>query len=403
MSDQKTPKTQKAHRTETRLTTTGRRKEWTHGIVNPPVYRASTCLFDTYAEYRERVADPAARQLFYGRKGTPTQWSLEDAVTELEGGAGTMLFPSGVAAITTAILSLVKAGDHILITDSAYDPTRSFAEGLLRTMGVETSYYDPLVGAGIADLFRDNTVLVFTESPGSLTFEVQDLPAIIAAAKARDIRVITDNTWATPLFLNPIALGADMSVNAATKYLGGHSDVMMGTTTANEATFRRLRRTAYQLGQTTSADDAALVLRGIRTLAVRLKQHEENALQVAAWLKEHPLVDRVLHPAFEDCPGHTVWERDFSGSTGLFSIVLKAGDYPDTAALVDDMDLFKMGFSWGGYESLILPSDPSSARSATSWQAPGPLVRLHIGLEDTDDLIADLQAGLARYAARLGL
>ncbi|NVJ97408.1 MAG: cystathionine beta-lyase [Alphaproteobacteria bacterium] len=390
-------------KTETILTTTGRRKEWTHGIVNPPVYRASTCLFDTYAEYRERVADPAARHLFYGRKGTPTQWSLEDAVTELEKGAGTMLFPSGVAAITAAILSLVRAGDHILITDSAYDPTRSFANGILKMMGVETTYYDPMIGAGVEALFKENTRLVFTESPGSLTFEVQDLPAIIGAAKARSIAVITDNTWATPLFLNPIALGADISINAATKYLGGHSDVMMGTATANEQTFTKLRRTAYGLGQTVSADDAALVLRGIRTLGVRLKTHEENALKVAAWLKEHPLVDQVLHPAFEECPGHAIWERDFAGSTGLFSIVLKTGTYEDTAHIVDDMELFKMGFSWGGYESLILPSDPTGARSVSNWSAPGPLLRLHIGLEDADDLIADLEAGLARYASHLGL
>lgn len=388
-------------KTETILTTTGRRKEWTHGIVNPPVYRASTCLFDTYAEYRERVADPAARHLFYGRKGTPTQWSLEEAVTELEKGTGTMLFPSGVAAITTAILSLVRSGDHILITDSAYDPTRSFANGILKMMGVETTYYDPLIGADISTLFRDNTKLVFTESPGSLTFEVQDLPAIISAAKARNIAVITDNTWATPLYLNPIAMGADISINAATKYLGGHSDVMMGTATAGDAAFVKLRRTAYQMGQTVSADDAALVLRGIRTLGVRLKTHEENALKVAAWLKDHPTVARVLHPAFEDCPGHDIWTRDFAGSTGLFSIVLKDGTYEDTAHIVDDMELFKMGFSWGGYESLILPSDPSGARSVTKWAANGPLIRLHIGLEDPDDLIADLEGGLARYMTHI--
>jgi len=400
MTDKKKPDT---HKTDTRLTTTGRRKEWTHGIVNPPVYRASTCLFETYKEYRERVADPAARHLFYGRKGTPTQWSLEDAVTELEHGAGTMLFPSGVAAITTAILSLVRAGDHILITDSAYDPTRSFATGFLKMMGVETTYYDPLAGAGVDALVKDNTKLIFTESPGSLTFEVQDLPAIIDVAKKRGLYVITDNTWATPLYLNPIAMGADISINAATKYLGGHSDVMMGTATANERTFQKLRRTAYQLGQTVSADDAFLVLRGLRTLGVRLKQHEENALKVAAWLKDHPAVERVLHPAFEDCPGHEIWERDFAGSTGLFSIVLKAGAYDDTAHLVDSRKLFKMGFSWGGYESLILPSDPAGARSATTWASNGPVIRLHIGLEDTEDLIADLEAGLNSYMAHLGL
>lgn len=387
--------------TDTKLVTAGRKKDWTHGIVNPPVYRASTCLFDTYDELRERVADPAGHKLFYGRKGTPTHWALSDAMTELEKGAGTVLYPSGLAAVTGAILALVKTGDHILITDSAYEPTRSFANGFLKNMGVSTSYYDPMIGADIATLFQENTSLIVTETPGSLTFEVQDLKAICDAAKQRDIYVVTDNTWATPLLLNPLELGADVSVHACTKYVGGHSDVMVGTATANERTFKKLQKTAFQLGHTVSPDDAFLALRGLRTLGVRLKQHEENALKIAAWLQNRPEVDTVLHPAFEACPGHDVWARDFNGSCGLFSFTLKSGDYADTAALVDGMKLFKMGFSWGGYESLILPSDPSSCRTAVKWQANGPLIRLHIGLEDTDDLIADLSAGLERYTAHI--
>lgn len=387
---------------DTKLITGGRRKEWTNGIVNPPVYRASTCIFDSYQHLRDRVSDPSAKQLFYGRKGTPTQWAFEEALTDLEGGEGTMLFPSGIAAVTTAILSLVKAGDHVLITDSAYEPTRSFANGLLKAMNIETEFYDPLIGGDIAGMMRDNTSLIVTETPGSLTFEVQDIPAIVAAAKTKGAYVITDNTWATPLFFKPLDHGVDISVEACTKYIGGHSDIMLGSATASKRVWTKLRRTAYQMGQTVSPDDAFLASRGLRTLAVRLKAHQENALLIAAWLKERPEVAHVLHPAFKECPGHEIWQRDFSGSTGLFSIVLKAGDYPDTAAMVDDMRLFKMGFSWGGYESLILPSDPSDSRTAKPWDAPGPLLRLHIGLEDTDDLIADLEAGLERYRRHVG-
>lgn len=388
---------------ETKLVTSGRRKEWTHGIVNPPVYRASTCIFETYKEMRERVADPAARHLFYGRKGTPTQWSLEDALTELEGGAGTMLYPSGMGAITGAMLAFVKAGDHILINDSIYEPTRTFADGMLKNMNISTTYYDPMIGSGIKDLMQENTTLVVAEAPGSLTFEVQDLPATIAAAKDHRARVIVDNTWATPLFLNPLAMGADVVVHAITKYIGGHSDVMMGSATANSSSFKQLRRTAYQLGQTVSADDAALALRGLRTLGVRLQQHEESALKIAAWLSDHPMVETVLHPALASCPGHETWQRDFNGSCGLFSFILKGGDYPDTAALVDEMQLFKMGFSWGGYESLILPSDPRACRSATPWQSAGPVIRLHIGLESVDDLITELDEGLKRYGDAAGV
>ncbi|MFC3051338.1 cystathionine beta-lyase [Kordiimonas pumila] len=386
---------------ETTLVTTGRRKEWTHGVVNPPIYRASTCLFDTYEDLRSGVKDPSAKKLFYGRKGTPTHWALAEAITELEGGKGTMLYPSGVAAVTGAILALVKAGDHILITDSAYEPTRAFANGFLKNMGVETTYYPPMIGENITSLIRENTTVIVTESPGSLTFEVQDLPTICATAQKHGAYVITDNTWATPLFLNPLEMGADISVHACTKYIGGHSDIMLGSATANERTFLKLQRTAFQLGQTVSPDDASLALRGLRTLSVRLKQHEENALKIAAWLDSHPEIETVLHPAFPSCPGHDLWQRDFSGSTGLFSIVLKRGSYDDTAAMVDHMKLFKMGFSWGGYESLILPSDPTSARTAEKWQSSGPVLRLHIGLEDAEDLIADLSAGLDRYKQHL--
>lgn len=388
---------------DTKLVTGGRRKDWTHGIVNPPVYRASTCLFDTYSELRERVANPTAKKLFYGRKGTPTQWALEEALTELEGADGTMLFPSGIAAVTTSILALVKAGDHILITDSAYEPTRTFANGLLKAMNIETEFYDPMVGADIAKLLRPNTNVIVTESPGSLTFEVQDIPAIVAAAKANNTYVITDNTWATPIFFKPLEHGVDISVEACTKYIGGHSDAMIGSASAKGKAWRKLSRTAYQMGHMVSPDDAFLTSRGLRTLGVRLKAHQENALRIASWLKDHPFVDQVLHPAFEECPGHDIWERDFNGSSGLFSIVLSDGTYPDTAAMVDDMRLFKMGFSWGGYESLILPSDPAHCRSAVPWKAAGPLLRLHIGLEDCDDLIADLSAGLDRYGQHLDL
>lgn len=387
---------------DTKLVTAGRRKEWTHGVVNPPVYRASTCLFDTYAQLRERTANPSAKQLFYGRKGTPTQWALEEALTELEGADGTMLFPSGIAAVTTAILALVKAGDHVLITDSAYESTRSFANGMLKSMNIEAEYYDPTIGSDIAALLRPNTSVIVTESPGSLTFEVQDIPEIVAAAKENGTYVITDNTWATPLFFKPLDHGVNISIEACTKYIGGHSDAMIGSASARGKAWRKLSKTAYQMGHTVSPDDAFLTSRGLRTLGIRLKAHEENALRVAAWLKDRPEVAAVLHPAFEDCPGHEIWARDFSGSTGLFSIVLNGGDYPDTAAMVDDMHLFKMGFSWGGFESLILPSDPTTARTATKWAAPGPLLRLHIGLEDTDDLIADLEAGLNRYSKHIG-
>ncbi len=391
----------KKYHPQTQVTHGGRRKEWTHGIVNPPVYRASTCLFENMAERAERSKNPSAHHLFYGRKGTPTQWALAEALSELEGGEGCVLYPSGIAAVTGAILSVVKAGDHILITDSAYDPTRSFANSMLKDMNIEVTYYDPLIGAGIQDLIKDNTTAVLLESPGSLTFEVQDIPAIAEAAHDVGACVLLDNTWATPLLIDAFALGVDISIHAATKYIVGHSDVMIGAAIANKKYFRRLQRRAHTMGQTVSPDDAYLTLRGLRTLDVRLRQHEASALTIAKWLEGHDEVATILHPAFESCPGHEIWKRDFKGSSGLFSFVLKRGEYDDTAHFVDDLALFGMGFSWGGFESLALPSEPAHSRSAVKWEAEGPLVRLHIGLENTDDLITDLKAGLDRYGAWL--
>ncbi len=381
---------------DTKIVEGGRRKDWTNGIVNPPVYRASTCLFESHADLRAGIADPDAG-LFYGRRGTPTHWALREALCALEGGAGTWLYPSGMAAITASILAFVKAGDRILVTDSAYEPTRHFCDSVLKAMGVETVYYDPLIGAGIAGLLDARTQLVLVESPGSLTFEVQDLPAIAEAAHAAGALVLIDNTWATPLHLDALAHGADVSIHAATKYIVGHSDVMLGTATANARAWPRLKRMATALGLTTSPDDAWLALRGLRTLAVRLERHAANALRVAEWLGQHPEVARVLHPALPGCPGHEIFRRDFTGSCGLFAIVLDGGDEAAVAALIDDLAHFGIGFSWGGYESLILPADPARVRTATRWRAEGPLLRLHIGLEDPDDLIADLAAGLDRF------
>jgi len=383
----------------TRLTSAGRRKEWTQGIVNPPVWRASTMLFDSVADLRAATRRPNDG-LYYGRRGSPTQWSLPEALTELEpGAAGTMLYPSGVAAITTALLSVLSPGDELLMVDSAYEPTRSFCEGLLKAIGVTTIYYDSMIGGGIAALFTDRTRAIFLESPGSLTFEVQDVPAICAAAKARGIATLLDNTWATPLLFPAIAHGVDITILACTKYIVGHSDVMMGSATATPDRFEKLRRTTHGLGQCVSPDDAYLALRGLRTLGVRMRQHQEGALEIARWLETRPEVARVLHPALPACPGHAVWQRDFSGSSGLFSIVMAKGDEAASAAMVDGLRHFGIGFSWGGYESLALPVYPATIRSATRWQAAGPVIRLQIGLEDPADLIADLTAGLARFGA----
>lgn len=384
----------------TRIVHGGRRKEWRGAAVNPPVWRASTILYDDVAEMRARQHD-THHQFYYGRRGTPTQWSLADALTEMEpGAAGTLLYPSGVAAVTTALLTVLKPGDELLMVDSAYEPTRAFCDGLLKRHGITTRYYDPLVGADIAALITEKTAAIFMESPGSLTFEVQDIPAITAVARDRGIVTLLDNTWATPLFFPAIEQGVDLSILACTKYIVGHSDVMLGSVTAGPALWQALRQTSYALGQCASPDDAWLGARGLRTLEVRLRRHQSNALTVAQWLGEQPEVARVLHPALPECPGHASWLRDFRGAAGLFSFVLKGGDDAARTALIDGLELFGIGFSWGGYESLVVPSDPH--RSAVPWTAEGPLVRLQIGLEDPHDLIADLAAGLDRFRRARG-
>ncbi|WP_136162466.1 cystathionine beta-lyase [Sphingomonas flavalba] len=383
----------------TRLAAAGRREEWTQGVVNPPVWRASTVLYDSVAEMRERPRD-THEKLYYGRRGTPTQWALASALTELEpGAAGTLLYPSGLAAVTTTLLAVLSPGDQVLMVDSAYEPTRAFCDKILKNNGISTRYYDPLIGGDIAGLIGDDTAAIFLESPGSLTFEVQDIPAIVAAANARGVVTLLDNTWATPLYFPAIAHGIDLSILACTKYVVGHSDVMLGSVTAAPGVWEKLRTMTYLLGQCASPDDAWLGLRGLRTMGVRLAQHQANALKVAEWLAGRPEVARVLYPALPGDPGHALWQRDFSGASGLFSVVLNGGNDAGRVALLDGLRLFGMGFSWGGFESLAIPIDPEKLRSATRWQAEGPAIRLHIGLEDPDDLIADLEAGLARFAA----
>lgn len=384
-------------RKSTRIVKAGRRKEWTQGLVNPPVYHASTVLFDTYAALRIGVKKAFSEELFYGRLGTPTLWALEDAMAELEGAKGSKIFPSGMAAIAASLLSVLKSGDHVLFADTVYEPTRKLAKNLLPRLGIEADFFDPLIGKEIAQQFKSNTKAVFVETPGSLTFEVPDLPAIAKAAHERDMFVLCDNTWGTPLFHNALEHGADISIHAATKYIVGHSDAMLGIASANPRTHGLLKRTSFQLGQITGPDDAYLGLRGLRTLEVRLKQHEKNGLEIANWLQDQPPVAKVLHPALSDCPGHDIWQRDFTGASGLFSIVLKGGEMKNMGAFCDELKHFGLGFSWGGFESLVLPQEVSPVRSATEWNAPGPLIRLHIGLEDVDDLKEDLGAALKRF------
>ena len=386
----------------TRVVSAGRRAAWTQGIVNAPVWRASTILYGSVAELRAAGGRDTHHRLFYGRRGTPTQWSLADALTELEPGAeATFLYPSGVAAIAAALLSVLSPGDELLLPDSAYDPTRSMGTGLLKRMGIVTRFYDPLIGAGIADLIGDTTRAILMESPGSLTFEVQDIPAIVAAAKARGIVTLLDNTWATPLYFPAIERGIDLSILACTKYIVGHSDVMLGSVTAAPGHFAKLRDTSFQLGQIASPDDCWLGSRGLRTLAIRLAQHQSSALKIAHWLKEQPEVAAVFHPALPDCPGHELFLRDFKGSTGLFSFTLKDATEEARAALIDGLEHFGIGYSWGGFESLALPVDPARYRTATKRRDAGLLVRLQIGIEDPDDLIHDLDAGLARFRTAL--
>jgi len=381
---------------DTLLSSLGTEEAHAHGVVNPPVYHASTVVFDTWADLRDGVRH-MDEKFFYGRFGSPTTRSLEQALAGLEGGVGARLFPSGIAAVIGAILSVCRNGDHILICDNAYEPTRKYATGFLKTLGIDADYYDPAIGGDIKTKFKDNTTAVLNESPGSLTFEVADVPAMAAAAHERDIYLILDNTWATGYFSSGIELGADLVIQACTKYIVGHADVMMGAVIANDRSMAKLAKTRIHMGQTVGPDDAYLTLRGLRTLGVRLKQHQENALKVAHWLEGRDDVHKVCYPALKGAAGHDLWKRDFSGASGLFSIVLAGGKLADIGTMVDDMQLFKLGLSWGGFESLIYPSDPSRARDVNKWDAPGPLVRLHIGLENTEDIIADLEAALNRF------
>ncbi len=384
----------------TRVVQAGRRKEWTGGIVNPPVWRASTILYDSIADLRANAGKDTHHRLYYGRRGTPTQWSLADALTSLEPGAeATFLYPSGVAAIAAALLSVLSPGDELLLVDSAYDPTRGQAMQLLKRFGITTRFYDPLIGAGIAELIGPATKAIFMESPGSLTFELQDVPAIVAVAKRHGLVTLLDNTWATPLFFPAIEKGVDLTILAATKYVVGHSDVMLGSVTAAPGHFAKLRDMSHLLGQVASPDDSWLGSRGLRTMAVRLAQHQRSALEIARWLEDRPEVAQVLHPALPSCPGHAIWARDFKGSSGLFSFVLNGGDEAARAALIDRLDLFGIGYSWGGFESLAIPADPARIRTAAPRDFAGPMVRLQIGLEDTADLIADLERGLAAFRA----
>jgi cystathionine beta-lyase len=374
-------------RAPTRLVEGGRRREWRGRLVNVPVERASTILFDRFDEMKGSKA--ALGTYRYGLQGTATHWALSEALTDLEpGAAGTALFSSGLAAITTALLAVLKPGDELLVPDNVYGPTRRFCDTFLKRYGVAARYYDPLT----VPQFGERTCAILLESPGSMTMEVQDAPAICSAARERGAVTLIDNTWATPLFFPAIAAGVDVSILAATKYIGGHADVMLGSVTATAEHFDRIQTVSWDLGHAVSPDDAWLGSRGLRTMAVRLRQHEESALKVAEWLKGRPEVGLVLHPALPDCPGHEMWKRDFKGSSGLFSFELKGADAKARAAFVDRLQLFGIGYSWGGYESLALPVDPYRAVS----KPPAPnLVRLHIGLEDADDLIADLGQALA--------
>lgn len=377
---------------ETILTHSGRASADNYGYVNMPVFRGSTVLFRTLDELEDYKAP-----LRYGRNDSPTTQALADLVSELEGAAGTVICPSGLSAVTTALLAALSAGDELLVTDSAYEPTRTFSTEGLSRFGITTRFYDPAIAGGIEAQITDRTRAIFVETPGSLTFEMQDLRAIVAAAKPREITVIVDNSWASPLYHNPLALGADMVMHAGTKMFVGHSDVMIGTVSANEKLLPRLKRTHRILGVTASPDDAYLTLRGMRTLALRMKHHSAQSLAFATWLAEQPGVEQVYHPALPSDPGHTIWKRDFTGSGSLFAFRLKKKTRPSVAAMVNGFQLFGMGYSWGGYESLCLPFNPTNIRTAVPWTAEGQMFRAHIGLEQIDDLKADMAAALERY------
>jgi len=389
-------------REETTIVHAGRHPEEHQGAVNPPVFHTSTVLSQSVEEHRRRRKEWLEDQpvTFYGRFGTPTTHALEEALAALEGGHRTVLFPSGLAACAGAVLAYVASGDHVLMADTVYGPTRTLAGGTLKRFGVATTFFDPLAGRGIESLIRPETRVVYLESPGSLTFEVQDVPAIAEVAHRRGITVIADNTWGTPYYFKPFAHGVDVSVQSATKYIVGHADAMLGAVTCTKEAWPKLKASTYELGQTAGPEDIYLAQRGLRTLAVRLKAHWQAAVSLAEWIARQREVERVLYPALPGDPGHAIWKRDFTGACGLFGVVLKEGvSEKALAAMIDGLKLYGIGSSWGGYESLVVPFDPREIRTATRWTHKGACFRIHAGLENVDDLIEDLDAGFARLRA----
>jgi len=386
----------------TRIVHAGSHPEEHQGAVNPPVYHVSTVTYPTVQAMHEAERHPYDG-MRYGRFGTPTSFAFEEAVCALEGGYRSISTASGLAAITATLAALLSAGDHLLMVDSTYGPSRRFCDQHLARWGVTTTYYDPKIGGGIAALIRPETKLVYVEAPGSHTFEMQDIPAIAAAAHAAGALVVMDNTWATPLFFPALSKGVDVSIHAATKFIVGHSDAMLGVITcADERLWKKIKMAVTASGSCAGADEVYLGLRGLRTLGVRLRQHQESGLRLAQWLEGRPEVTRVLHPALPSDPGHALWKRDFSGACGLFALELAPCSEAAVAAMLDGLSYFALGYSWGGFESLILPSDREIVRTAMPWKTAGKMLRIHTGLEDPDDLIADLEAGLARLTAAIG-
>lgn len=379
-------------KTETLLAHAGSKPEEYHGAVNVPPHRMSTIVFNSYAEFE----DMQNARYTYGRAGTPSSAAFEEAIAQIEGAHGSISTCSGLAAIVTALVAFAEAGDHILMTDNCYGPGRKSCDDVLSRFGVEIEYYPPMIGADIAKLFRPNTKLVFMEAPGSLTFEMQDIGAILAAAKKAGIRTAIDNSWATPVFFKPIEAGIDISVMTATKYVGGHSDILLGVVSATEEAFPAVKKAALRLGYCAGSEELYLGLRGLRTLNVRMMQHQKNGLYIAEWLAKHPAVQRVLHPALPSCPGHENWKKYYKGASGTFGIILKEKRHDKIAAMLDGMKIFSLGFSWGGFESLLFPEQPHTSRTAEKWAEEGFSLRVHIGLEDVEDLKADLDAGLQR-------
>lgn len=384
---------------DTRAVHNGRDPGLQGGMVNAPVYHGSTVIYATLEELElSRLEHDAKGKVVYGRLGSPSTFALENAMADLENGFGSISVSSGLAAVTTSILAFAGSGDHVLMADTVYGPTRAFCDSFLGKIGVDVTYYDPLVGENIESMIKSNTKLIFMESPGSMTFEIQDVPKIVSIANKYDVTTALDNSWATPLFYKPLDFGVNLSVTAATKYIVGHADAMLGLITTDEKSFYLVKKCRDLLGQSLAPDDVYLGTRGMRTLAVRVRQHQHQALALAEWLSGHDEVLEVLHPAFANCPGHDIWARDFKGSTGLFSFIIKPRPKKALANMLDHMKLFSMGFSWGGFESLIVPQYPEKSRTATSWERQGQVMRVHVGLEDIEDLISDMESGLRRYA-----